>query len=130
MERRPKLWVRWARRRGLPRVAGHRAAIKAVREVVKGCASLGIDYLTLYTFSVENWKRPAREVGALMRFLRDTLKGEADADDDHWVSVKEIYDYVKTHVTRVSRRMGAEQTPIIMPSPDMLKDIAVSRVLR
>ena len=67
---------RWAKRRGLPRVAGHRAGIKAVREAVKGCGSLGIDYLTLYTFSVENWKRPAREVNALMRFLRDTLKKE------------------------------------------------------
>ena len=61
---------RWARRRGLPRIAGHRAAIKAVREAVTGCGKLDIDYLTLYTFSVENWKRPAREVNALMRFLR------------------------------------------------------------
>lgn len=69
---------RWARRRGLPRIAGHRAAIKAVRESVTGCGNLGIDYLTLYTFSVENWKRPAREVNALMRFLRDTLKKETE----------------------------------------------------
>jgi undecaprenyl diphosphate synthase len=69
---------RWARRRGLPRVAGHRAGIKAVREVVKGCGNLGIGYLTLYTFSVENWKRPAREVSALMRFLRETLRNETE----------------------------------------------------
>jgi undecaprenyl diphosphate synthase len=69
---------RWARRRGLPRVAGHRAGIKAVREVVKGCGNLGIGYLTLYTFSVENWKRPAREVSALMRFLKETLRNEAE----------------------------------------------------
>jgi undecaprenyl diphosphate synthase len=69
---------RWARRRGLPRIAGHRAAIKAVKESVIGCGDLGIDYLTLYTFSVENWKRPAREVNALMRFLRETLKRETD----------------------------------------------------
>jgi undecaprenyl diphosphate synthase len=67
---------RWAKRRGLPRVAGHRAGIKAVRDAVKGCGSLGVDYLTLYTFSIENWNRPAREVNALMRFLRDTLKRE------------------------------------------------------
>lgn len=67
---------RWAKRRGLPRVAGHRAGIKAVREAVKGCGNLGIDYLTLYTFSIENWNRPAREVNALMRFLRETLKKE------------------------------------------------------
>jgi undecaprenyl diphosphate synthase len=69
---------RWARRRGLPRIAGHRAGIKAVRESVKGCGSLGISYLTLYTFSIENWKRPRREVSALMRFLRDTLRKEAE----------------------------------------------------
>jgi undecaprenyl diphosphate synthase len=69
---------RWARRRGLPRVAGHRAGIRAVREAVKGCGSLGISYLTLYTFSVENWKRPVREVNALMRFLKDTLRKEAE----------------------------------------------------
>jgi undecaprenyl diphosphate synthase len=72
---------RWARRRRLPRVAGHRAAIKAVRDVVAGCGDLGIAYLTLYTFSVENWKRPAREVNALMAFLRQTLRNEiADLD--------------------------------------------------
>ena len=69
---------RWARRRALPRIAGHRAGIKAVRESVKGCGSLHIDYLTLYTFSVENWKRPAREVSALMRFLRETVKKETE----------------------------------------------------
>jgi undecaprenyl diphosphate synthase len=69
---------RWARRRGLPRVAGHRAGIKAVREVVKGCGNLGIGYLTLYTFSVENWKRPAREVNALMKFLKETLRNEEE----------------------------------------------------
>jgi len=67
---------RWARRRGLPRVAGHREGLKAVREVVKGCASLGVEFLTLYTFSVENWSRPAREVSALMKFLRETLRRE------------------------------------------------------
>jgi undecaprenyl diphosphate synthase len=72
---------RWARRRGLPRIAGHRAAIKAVREAVTGCGNLKIDYLTLYTFSVENWNRPAREVNALMRFLRDTVKKETEELD-------------------------------------------------
>src|SRR5437870_13886545 len=53
---------RWARKRGLPRVAGHRAGISAVREVVEGSAELGIPVLTLYAFSVENWKRPRSEV--------------------------------------------------------------------
>jgi undecaprenyl diphosphate synthase len=69
---------RWAKKRKLPRVAGHRAGIKAVREVVKGCGGLGVGYLTLYTFSTENWDRPKTEVRALMGFLRGTLRRERD----------------------------------------------------
>ncbi len=69
---------RWAERRGLPRIQGHRAGRKAVREVVEGCVELGIQVLTLYTFSVENWSRPRREVSALMRFLERTLAEERD----------------------------------------------------
>ncbi len=67
---------RWAKQRHLPRIAGHRAGIRAVREVVEGCARLGIPYLTLYAFSVENWKRPHSEVNLLMALLREYLKKE------------------------------------------------------
>jgi undecaprenyl diphosphate synthase len=67
---------RWAKRRGLPRIHGHRAGRKAVREVVEGCVELRVQVLTLYTFSVENWRRPQREVSALMRFLEQTLREE------------------------------------------------------
>lgn len=67
---------RWAKRRGLSRIQGHRAGRKAVREAVEGCVELGIEVLTLYTFSVENWNRPKREVSALMLFLKQTLKEE------------------------------------------------------
>jgi len=67
---------RWAKARGVPRLMGHRAGRESVREVVRGCAGLGIQVLTLYTFSVENWQRPAREVSALMTILRQTLKAE------------------------------------------------------
>src|SRR2546427_4893136 len=67
---------RWARRRGLPRVAGHRAGINAVREVVEGSAELGIPVLTLYAFSVENWKRPRTEVTFLMELLKEYLNKE------------------------------------------------------
>jgi undecaprenyl diphosphate synthase len=69
---------RWARKRGLPRVAGHRSGISAVREVVEGCAELGISVLTLYAFSVENWKRPAAEVRTLMLLLKEYLNRELD----------------------------------------------------
>ncbi len=67
---------RWAKRRRLPRIAGHRAGIRAVRQAVEACARLGVPYLTLYAFSVENWKRPRMEVKLLMSLLREYLKKE------------------------------------------------------
>ena len=67
---------RWARARGVPRLMGHRAGLEAVREVVRGCDVLGIEVLTLYTFSTENWNRPRREVQALMGILRQSLRQE------------------------------------------------------
>jgi undecaprenyl diphosphate synthase len=67
---------RWAGRRGLPRVAGHRAGIEPVRMAVETCARLGIQALTLYAFSVENWKRPRAEVDTLWRLLRIYLRRE------------------------------------------------------
>src|SRR2546430_14108237 len=69
---------RWARKRGLPRVAGHRAGINAVRQVVEGSAELGIPVLTLYAFSVENWKRPHAEVATLMQLLKEYLNKELE----------------------------------------------------
>ena len=67
---------RWARRRSLPRVAGHKAGIQPVRNSVETCARLGIDVLTLYAFSVENWKRPRHEVETLWRLLRIYMRSE------------------------------------------------------
>ncbi len=67
---------RWARKRRLPRIAGHRAGIRAVRNAVEACARLGVPYLTLYAFSIENWKRPHSEVKLLMQLLRQYLKKE------------------------------------------------------
>ena len=67
---------RWAKRRRLPRIAGHRAGIRAVRQAVEACARLGVPYLTLYAFSVENWKRPHTEIKLLMGLLREYLKKE------------------------------------------------------
>ncbi len=69
---------RWATRQGLPRIAGHHAGRRAVRECVEGCVDLGIEYLTLYTFSIENWKRPEYEVAALMAFLGQVLREEIE----------------------------------------------------
>ncbi len=67
---------RWAKRRRLPRIAGHRAGIRAVRQAVEACARLGVPCLTLYAFSVENWKRPHTEIKLLMGLLREYLKKE------------------------------------------------------
>ena len=67
---------RWAAERHLPRVEGHRAGIDAVRDVVETSARLGLDVLTLYAFSVENWKRPAGEVSVLMELLKRYLRVE------------------------------------------------------
>ncbi|MDE3180273.1 MAG: isoprenyl transferase [Acidobacteriota bacterium] len=67
---------RWAQARKLPRIAGHRAGMRAVRQGVEACRRLDIPYLTLYAFSVENWKRPQAEVELLMDLLREYLKKE------------------------------------------------------
>jgi undecaprenyl diphosphate synthase len=70
---------RWAGTRGMPRVAGHRAGIDAVRATVEGSAELGISVLTLYAFSVENWKRPQAEVATLMSLLKEYVNKEIDS---------------------------------------------------
>src|SRR5690606_5597458 len=67
---------RWAVSRGQPRAAGHRAGARVVRRIVEGAAELGIGTLTLYAFSSDNWRRPGREVSALMRLFRAYLASE------------------------------------------------------
>ncbi len=69
---------RWAKRRGLPRVAGHREGVKSVRDVVEACAQLGVKYLTLFAFSTENWRRPKEEIDTLMKLLIKTLRSETE----------------------------------------------------
>src|ERR1043166_6847836 len=69
---------RWAKARGLPRIAGHRAGADAVRRTVEAAPSLGISVLTLYAFSADNWRRPPREISALMTLLRRYLIQETD----------------------------------------------------
>ncbi|MGC1106529.1 MAG: isoprenyl transferase [Candidatus Acidiferrales bacterium] len=67
---------RWAQKRHLPRIAGHRAGVKIAREAIETCAQLKVPALTLYAFSLENWRRPQAEVSFLMRLLREYLKRE------------------------------------------------------
>lgn len=67
---------RWAQRKGLSRVHGHRAGLNIVRKITRACSEIGINVLTLYAFSTENWKRPKREVASLMRLLERLLRKE------------------------------------------------------
>ncbi len=67
---------RWAKKRGLLRTAGHRAGVKTVKKIVRIAGDIGLKYLTLFTFSTENWKRPKNEVSAIMRLLEQTTKRE------------------------------------------------------
>ena len=67
---------RWANSRGLPRVAGHRAGVRTVRRITEICGEFGVQFLTLYTFSSENWNRPNSEVSALMKLLVTSLRQE------------------------------------------------------
>ena len=69
---------RWAKKRNLPRVAGHKKGVETVREIVKTCVEVGVNYLTIYTFSTENWKRPKDEVSTLMRLIVKSLQNETD----------------------------------------------------
>ncbi len=67
---------RWAKKRGLPRIEGHRNGVKRVNEIIDTAVEIGLDAVTFYTFSMENWKRPSVEVNALMRLLDKYLRGE------------------------------------------------------
>ena len=83
---------RWAKKRFLPRIAGHRAGVEAVRRAVEAAPLLGIEVLTLYAFSSENWKRPADEVNDLMGLLKRYLQSEIDELDRNGVRVRYIGD--------------------------------------
>jgi undecaprenyl diphosphate synthase len=79
---------RWANRRHLPRVAGHRAGVGAIRPVMQECDRLGVHVLTLYAFSTENWSRPGTEVRALMGLFVDTIEREIDELHENGVQVR------------------------------------------
>ncbi len=86
---------RWAKQNGRPRVFGHRAGVKSVRTVTEAASRLGIEHLTLYAFSTENWNRPISEVNALMHLLVETVKGEIKALNKNGVRLNAIGDISK-----------------------------------
>jgi undecaprenyl diphosphate synthase len=83
---------RWARSRMLPRIAGHRRGVEAVRETVRACAERGIGYLTLFAFSSENWRRPAEEVALLMQLFQAALTSEVEKLHRNGVRLRVVGD--------------------------------------
>src|ERR1700756_1221417 len=106
---------RWANRRSLPRVAGHKAGIGPVRSTVENCARLGVKVLTLYAFSVENWKRPRAEVETLWRLLRVYLRAELPEMQRHDIRFTAIGrldalpDFVRLELDSVVRATAANR---------------------
>jgi len=104
---------RWAELRKRPRTFGHEAGVKAVRKVVSACGELGIKYLTLYTFSVENWKRPKIEVSALMSLLTRTTR-------------KELNDLIKNDVKLITtgriNGISKERRQVILDAVEKTRD--------
>ena len=106
---------RWARQRNLPRVAGHKAGVPAVRTTVETCAQLGVGALTLYAFSVENWKRPRMEVDTLWRLLRVYLRSELALMMRHDIRftaigrLEELPAPVRAELEDVTRRTSANR---------------------
>jgi len=83
---------RWAKSRGLPRFAGHSEGVESVRDIVEAASQVGVKFLTLYTFSTENWKRPVEEVSILMRLLLKNLKERVDELDENDIKLTCIGD--------------------------------------
>jgi len=79
---------RWAKKRGLPRVMGHKAGMDAIKKTVRACSDLGVKILTIYAFSTENWKRPQDEVGYLMNLLVEYMRKEINELNSNNVKVK------------------------------------------
>ncbi len=100
---------RWARKRLLPGVAGHKAGVDAVRAVIEVCAEAGVEVLTLFAFSSENWQRPAEEVGALMELFLSALRREARKLKENAISLRIIGDRSRFHPELQAAMREAEQ---------------------
>lgn len=103
---------RWAKERGLPRVEGHRNGVESVRTMVRACGEIGINYLTLYAFSVENWNRPKDEVDTLMKYLARFLKseiGELNRNNVRLEVIGQIYrlpEFVQEQIKRTKAALA------------------------
>jgi|SRR5690554_4547455 len=100
---------RWAKKRFLPGVAGHKAGVNAVRAVIETCAQAGVEVLTLFAFSSENWKRPVDEVSALMELFLLALRREVNKLDQNGIRLKVLGDLDAFHVDLQDAISAAEQ---------------------
>jgi undecaprenyl diphosphate synthase len=100
---------RWAKRRGLPGVAGHRAGVEAIREVLRTCRKHGVEVLTLFAFSSENWQRPSAEVSALMRLFSAYLASEVKKLDQDDVRLRFIGARARLNAGLQKKILEAEQ---------------------
>jgi len=110
---------RWAKKRGLPRTMGHRAGIKAVRRVVEACVEFKIPVLTLYAFSVENWRRPKAEITTLMHLLSEFLEKEINEMNEHKIRftaigrLEQLPDFVKKRLKRTIEATQQNQGTVL-----------------
>jgi undecaprenyl diphosphate synthase len=138
---------RWAKARGLPRIAGHRRGAESVRRAITAAAELGISYLTLFGFSSENWKRPSDEINDLMGLLRHYLRGEIAELHQQGVRLKVIGDRARLapdivtlidnaeHLTRNNTRLTlivalsyGGRDDIVQASRKLAEDVAAGRI--
>jgi undecaprenyl diphosphate synthase len=110
---------RWARQRHLPRVAGHRAGVRAIRPVMEACDQAGVHILTLYAFSTENWSRPRHEVAALMQLFGETIDSEVDELDREGVQIRilgdreRLSDRLRDKVAEAEGRTGGNTRAVL-----------------
>jgi undecaprenyl diphosphate synthase len=106
---------RWAKRRRLPRIAGHRSGVEAVRAMVSACAERGIRFLTLFAFSSENWRRPAEEVSLLMQLFQAALTSEIEKLHRNGVRLRVVGD---------TARFGAKLCALSLLAPHLAMSYA------
>jgi len=115
---------RWAKKKGAQRIFGHQSAIKSVKDITEGCADLGIEYLTLYAFSTENWNRPKLEVDGLMRLLVSSLRKEVKTLKENNVYLTAIGDL--ENLPRVCQRELQEAMESTKQNSKMRLTLALS----
>ena len=113
---------RWAKKRGLPRNAGHKKGAEVFENISRCCRDLGIKYLTVYAFSTENWKRPKEEVEGIMNLMRSYLKGMAKAKNEH-IAVRFIGDREPFGGPPALRAVGACTEELVSVLQEKQRDV-------